>query len=142
MLWLFSYCFSDCGLSFRYRAPEILLQSSIYDSAVGEWTVIVDQKQISFVLFGFFIVLMHDGFSLFLDMWAMGAIIAELLTLRPIFPGSRYFFLLHFLQIIWTENIYSAWWVLPFEFLEFINLSLHQTILCHHFPLVLKWSCV
>ncbi|XP_039134757.1 cyclin-dependent kinase F-4-like isoform X2 [Dioscorea cayenensis subsp. rotundata] len=39
-----------------YRAPEILLQSSIYDSAV--------------------------------DMWAMGAIIAELLTLRPIFPGS------------------------------------------------------
>ncbi|KAJ0961195.1 hypothetical protein J5N97_000838 [Dioscorea zingiberensis] len=39
-----------------YRAPEILLQSSIYDSAV--------------------------------DMWAMGAIIAELLTLRPLFPGS------------------------------------------------------
>ncbi|KAJ0964433.1 hypothetical protein J5N97_029555 [Dioscorea zingiberensis] len=39
-----------------YRAPEVLLQSSIYDSAV--------------------------------DMWAMGAIIAELLTLRPLFPGA------------------------------------------------------
>lgn len=39
-----------------YRAPEVLLQSSTYDSAV--------------------------------DMWAMGAIMAELFTLRPLFPGS------------------------------------------------------
>ncbi|XP_020092825.1 LOW QUALITY PROTEIN: cyclin-dependent kinase F-4-like [Ananas comosus] len=40
-----------------YRAPDVLLQSSIYDSAV--------------------------------DMWAMGAIMAELFTLRPLFPGSN-----------------------------------------------------
>ncbi|CAL9210749.1 unnamed protein product [Musa hybrid cultivar] len=39
-----------------YRAPEVLLQSSVYDFAV--------------------------------DMWAMGAIIAELFTLCPLFPGS------------------------------------------------------
>eukprot|EP00268_Persea_americana_P063250 TRINITY_DN818_c3_g1_i3.p1 TRINITY_DN818_c3_g1~~TRINITY_DN818_c3_g1_i3.p1 ORF type:complete len:280 (-),score=37.85 TRINITY_DN818_c3_g1_i3:2643-3482(-) len=39
-----------------YRAPEVLLQSSVYGSAV--------------------------------DMWAMGAIMAELFTLRPLFPGS------------------------------------------------------
>lgn len=26
----------------------------------------------------------------FLDMWAMGAIMAELITLRPLFPGTRY----------------------------------------------------
>ncbi|XP_072990615.1 cyclin-dependent kinase F-4 [Typha latifolia] len=39
-----------------YRAPEVLLQSPLYNSAV--------------------------------DMWAMGAIIAELFTLRPLFPGS------------------------------------------------------
>lgn len=39
-----------------YRAPEVLLQSSIYFSSV--------------------------------DMWAMGAIMAELFTLRPLFPGS------------------------------------------------------
>ncbi|XP_065015747.1 cyclin-dependent kinase F-4-like isoform X1 [Musa acuminata AAA Group] len=38
-----------------YRAPEVLLQSSVYDFAV--------------------------------DMWAMGAIIAELFTLCPLFPG-------------------------------------------------------
>ncbi|GAB2277924.1 Cyclin-dependent kinase F-4 [Dionaea muscipula] len=38
-----------------YRAPEVLLQSPIYTSAV--------------------------------DMWAMGAIMAELFTLRPLFPG-------------------------------------------------------
>ncbi|KAF5938959.1 hypothetical protein HYC85_023218 [Camellia sinensis] len=39
-----------------YRAPEVLLQSPMYNSAV--------------------------------DMWAMGAIMAELFTLRPLFPGS------------------------------------------------------
>ncbi|XP_026401872.1 cyclin-dependent kinase F-4-like [Papaver somniferum] len=39
-----------------YRAPEVLLQSPSYNSAV--------------------------------DMWAMGGIMAELLSLRPLFPGS------------------------------------------------------
>ncbi|KAK1303815.1 Cyclin-dependent kinase F-4 [Acorus calamus] len=39
-----------------YRAPEVLLQSSVYGSAV--------------------------------DMWAMGAIMAELFTLQPLFPGA------------------------------------------------------
>ncbi|KAG8071996.1 hypothetical protein GUJ93_ZPchr0006g40996 [Zizania palustris] len=39
-----------------YRAPEVLLQSSTYDSSV--------------------------------DMWAMGAIMAEMLTLHPLFPGT------------------------------------------------------
>ncbi|KAF3795961.1 Cyclin-dependent kinase F-4 [Nymphaea thermarum] len=39
-----------------YRAPEVLLQSPVYDAAV--------------------------------DMWAMGAIMAELFTLHPLFPGS------------------------------------------------------
>ncbi|KAK4252656.1 hypothetical protein QN277_014401 [Acacia crassicarpa] len=39
-----------------YRAPEVLLQSSLYGSEV--------------------------------DMWAMGAIMAELFTLRPLFPGA------------------------------------------------------
>ncbi|KAL8256191.1 hypothetical protein R6Q59_031258 [Mikania micrantha] len=39
-----------------YRAPEVLLQSPRYGSAV--------------------------------DLWAMGAIMAELFTLRPLFPGS------------------------------------------------------
>lgn len=24
---------------FRYRAPEVLLQSSLYDAAVGEWLI-------------------------------------------------------------------------------------------------------
>uniref|UniRef100_A0A2P2LV88 Uncharacterized protein MANES_12G049600 n=1 Tax=Rhizophora mucronata TaxID=61149 RepID=A0A2P2LV88_RHIMU len=40
-----------------YRAPEVLLQSSIYSPAI--------------------------------DMWAVGAILAELFTLSPIFPGER-----------------------------------------------------
>lgn len=29
-----------------------------------------------------------------LDMWAMGAIMAELFTLRPLFPGIRYLYFL------------------------------------------------
>nr|XP_048319700.1 cyclin-dependent kinase F-4 isoform X2 [Ziziphus jujuba var. spinosa] len=40
----------------EYRAPEVLLQSCLYNSKV--------------------------------DMWAMGAIMAELFTLRPLFPGA------------------------------------------------------
>ncbi|CAD6215358.1 unnamed protein product [Miscanthus lutarioriparius] len=41
-----------------YRAPEVLLQATVYNAAV--------------------------------DMWAMGAIIAELFSLRPLFPGSSH----------------------------------------------------
>ncbi|URD89927.1 hypothetical protein MUK42_28211 [Musa troglodytarum] len=48
--------FSESEIRNWYRAPEVLLQSSIYDAAV--------------------------------DMWAMGAIMAELFTLCPLFPGS------------------------------------------------------
>nr|GMC50241.1 cyclin-dependent kinase F-4-like isoform X1 [Ipomoea batatas] len=44
-----------------YRAPEVLLQSPSYGCAVG----------------------------MYQDMWAMGAIMAELFTLRPLFPGSN-----------------------------------------------------
>jgi serine/threonine protein kinase len=44
------------GLCFRYRAPEVLLQSPSYSAAI--------------------------------DVWAIGAIMAELFTLRPLFPGA------------------------------------------------------
>lgn len=44
-----------CSLS-RYRAPEVLLRSSNYSSAI--------------------------------DLWAVGCIMAELYTLRPLFPGN------------------------------------------------------
>lgn len=40
----------------RYRAPEVLLRSSVYSSPI--------------------------------DMWAVGCIMAELYTLRPLFPGN------------------------------------------------------
>lgn len=42
--------------SFRYRAPEILLRSTNYNSPI--------------------------------DIWAVGAIMAELYTLRPLYPGG------------------------------------------------------
>ncbi|KAI6074873.1 Serine/threonine-protein kinase MAK isoform X2 [Aix galericulata] len=43
-------------VSTRYRAPEVLLRSSVYSSPI--------------------------------DMWAVGSIMAELYTLRPLFPGT------------------------------------------------------
>ncbi|KAG6484923.1 hypothetical protein ZIOFF_053448 [Zingiber officinale] len=59
-----------------YRAPEVLLQSSIYSSAV--------------------------------DMWAMGAIMAELFTLRPLFPGlSEADELFKICNVIGSPNSYS-----------------------------------
>ncbi|XP_057766665.1 cyclin-dependent kinase F-4-like isoform X2 [Salvia miltiorrhiza] len=48
--------FTDYVSTRWYRAPEVLLQSSVYGPPV--------------------------------DMWAMGAIMAELFTLRPLFPGT------------------------------------------------------
>lgn len=48
--------FVSLSLTFRYRAPEILLRSTNYNSPI--------------------------------DIWAVGTIMAELYTLRPLFPGS------------------------------------------------------
>lgn len=45
-----------CVCVCRYRAPEVLLRSSVYSSPI--------------------------------DMWAVGCIMAELYTLRPLFPGN------------------------------------------------------
>lgn len=49
----------------------------------GAWVESILDCKIDNLWFFFF-------FSFLLDMWAMGAIMAELLTLRPLFPGSRY----------------------------------------------------
>lgn len=43
-------------LSYRYRAPEVLLRSTSYSSPI--------------------------------DIWAVGCIMAEVYTLRPLFPGA------------------------------------------------------
>lgn len=43
-------------IPYRYRAPEVLLRSTTYNSPI--------------------------------DIWAVGAIMAELFTLRPLFPGT------------------------------------------------------
>jgi len=94
----FTFCFR-CAITcvtaflFRYRAPEVLLQSYMYTSKVGEW-LIGQQLSFIFVTDMFFQVTtvstsLLTFFSL-LDMWAMGAIMAELFSLRPLFPGVRY----------------------------------------------------
>lgn len=60
-----------------YRAPEVLLQSSLYDAAV--------------------------------DMWAMGAIMAELFTLNPLFPGSNEADEIHKICSVIGSPDYGTW---------------------------------
>nr|CAB3492483.1 unnamed protein product [Digitaria exilis] len=53
-----------------YRAPEVLLQSSAYTPAIGD------------------LLLPLSYAENFHHMWAVGAIMAELFTLSPLFPGE------------------------------------------------------
>lgn len=52
-------------------------------SALREWLIVIICYQI-------FLFDCSYKLTVFLDMWAMGAIMAELITLRPLFPGTRY----------------------------------------------------
>lgn len=86
-----------------YRAPEILLQSFVYGSAV--------------------------------DMWAMGAIMAELFTLRPLFPGSNEIDELYKIcsvigtptQNTWSEGLNLAT-ALNYQFPQFSRIHLPSLI--------------
>lgn len=86
-----------------YRAPEILLQASVYGSAV--------------------------------DMWAMGAIMAELFSLRPLFPGSSEADEIYKIcsvigtpnQISWSEGLRLAN-DLSFQFPQFASTHLSMLI--------------
>jgi hypothetical protein len=40
----------------------------------------------------FLLEAVNNKHKFFADMWAIGAILAELFTLTPIFPGERYFY--------------------------------------------------
>lgn len=73
----------------------MLLQSCLYNSKVGEYMVGV-------ILIHLYDLLSNTSswdailesvcliYSMIPDMWAMGAIMAELFSLRPLFPGARY----------------------------------------------------
>nr|XP_019705611.1 cyclin-dependent kinase F-4 isoform X2 [Elaeis guineensis] len=86
-----------------YRAPEVLLQSSVYDSAV--------------------------------DIWAMGAIMAELFTLRPLFPGlSEVDEIYRICKVIgspnensWAEGLQLAG-VIKYQFPQFSSIHLSVLI--------------
>lgn len=81
------YYIVDCVQ--RYRAPEVLLQSRCYGPAIGiscflsscftHWPSVLYFNEVSF----------EAALMCFIDMWAMGAIMAELFNLRPLFPGDR-----------------------------------------------------
>lgn len=55
--WIYPYFLAfRCVIFTRYRAPEVLLRSTTYNSPI--------------------------------DLWAVGCIMAEVYTLRPLFPGT------------------------------------------------------
>ena len=60
----------------RYRAPEVLLRSPNYNSPIDQWAVgmTAENNDNSFIYFPY----IHNT----------GGILAELYTLRPLFPGS------------------------------------------------------
>eukprot|EP00252_Welwitschia_mirabilis_P007628 TRINITY_DN191_c0_g1_i2.p1 TRINITY_DN191_c0_g1~~TRINITY_DN191_c0_g1_i2.p1 ORF type:complete len:459 (+),score=79.43 TRINITY_DN191_c0_g1_i2:1057-2433(+) len=76
-----------------YRAPEVLLQSTYYSSAI--------------------------------DMWAMGAIMAELFTFHPLFPGSSETEVLYMIcSVIGTPN--TKIWADGLKLSESINYEFPQ----------------
>ncbi|XP_038973552.1 cyclin-dependent kinase F-4-like isoform X2 [Phoenix dactylifera] len=101
-----------------YRAPEVLLQSSVYGSAV--------------------------------DMWAMGAIMAELFSLRPLFPGSSEVDEVYKIcsiigtpnQCTWAEGLQLAD-AIKFRFPQFasVNLSLLVPSASKDAINLISWLC-
>lgn len=84
-----------------YRAPELLLGSKHYTSAVGITPSLDFHYKLSllvkdFVFLGLLnllnsLVCLYFKYSycLLSDMWAVGCIFAELLTLKPLFQGQE-----------------------------------------------------
>ena len=65
----------------------------------------MDQRLVHFFLHASYVELKtwfeNVGYSyVSSDLWAMGAIIAELFTLRPLFPGRRFFLVLCFIVLV------------------------------------------
>lgn len=111
----------------RYRAPEVLLHSTNYNSAI--------------------------------DMWAVGCMIPELYTFRPLFPGSSeidqlfkicallgtptevnfvhgfFFYILYEKHLLYDVNVQSQWpdgyqlaAKMHFKFPQFNNSSINQLL--------------
>jgi cyclin-dependent kinase 8/11 len=67
-----------------YRAPELLLGVKHYMSAVG---ILAEGTKESLFLLLFLFIWFSYFLKSFVDMWAVGCIFAELLTLKPLFQG-------------------------------------------------------
>lgn len=63
-----------------YRAPELILNSDDYSTAVGFY-LFFTLMNLSFLLFLFILVFISD-------IWSLGCVFAELLLGRPLFPGN------------------------------------------------------
>ncbi|RVW34374.1 Serine/threonine-protein kinase MHK [Vitis vinifera] len=92
----------------RYRAPEVLFQSSSYTPAI-----VLDSRGLM------------SNHEILADMWAVGAILAELFTLCPIFPGESESYLFSIGQHLSDVNVLK---ILPANLSDIIpNASLEAT---------------
>ncbi|TQE06116.1 hypothetical protein C1H46_008312 [Malus baccata] len=69
-----------------YRAPELLLGAKHYTSAVG---ILLHQVIYSICIKPIWLTCDYNHEHVFIDMWAVGCIFAELLTLKPLFQGAE-----------------------------------------------------
>ena len=81
MHYIIILCMCNCKDIFiaRYRAPEVLLRSPNYNSPIDQWAV--GDKS-------FKLLTNKSFFKIYFFNFNLGGILAELYTLRPLFPGS------------------------------------------------------
>lgn len=88
-----------------YRAPEIMLSRQRYN-----------KKGVYLLLFVFLCCF------ILVDAWSIGCIFAELLLLRPLFPGNSHLELLqNIMNVLGTPKIHELYWITDIQAHEWVQ---------------------